>query len=318
MNNTNQILITGVNGFIGSHIASNLLWQKYQVLGISIEPDSKIKDPNFTYQQIDIKNETAIKTIFENFTIDTVIHLAAIVHKNTNDLSYDSYYKTNYLASKNIFMLADQFKVKTVLFASTIEVYGDCQEQIIIEETIPQPTSIYAKTKFLAEKELLDHSHNFNYAIMRFAPVYGKFFRFNLNKRIYLIPNKLSYYFKKGDYSFNFCSLNNIIDFIHDYLKSPPKESGIYNISDQKNFPVTDIITHEKKQHKNLILNIKLPFYLTLIIIFCFEKLMKIFSKKDKTISIYNFRKLFKSTVYTSKKALKISKFKWDIINTDN
>lgn len=312
----NYILITGVNGFIGSSVAKALLNNDYSVLGVSIEETSKIQHPNFVYQQVDIKNKPDLEKLFSTYNIYSVVHLAAIVHKNSNDLSYDSYYNTNYLASKTIFDLSNQHKIQKLLFASTIEIYGNRQEQIINENLIPLPTSIYAKTKFLAEQELLDTNNVFNYAIMRFAPVYDKNFRLNLNKRIYLIPYKLAYYFKKGDYSFNFCSLNNIIDFILDYLKLTKNISGIFNISDQKNFQVKEIITLEKKQKNNNILIIKLPYSLVFFIILLYEKLAKLFSKKDKTISVYNFNKLFKSTVYDNKKAMQISLFKWDIKNT--
>ena len=320
MNSTQckYIAVTGVNGFIGYYTIQKLLDEGYNVIGISIEDKCRIHHERLIYVKADIRDFDAINALFSQYNIYGLIHLAAIVHKKSNDLSYENYYNVNYLSSKNIFELCVKSQVKKLLFASTIEVYGDKKEDLILENFDCEPQSVYGKTKLLAEKALTDlvKSDEMNYAIMRFAPVYAKEFKLNINKRIYLIPDKIAYYFKSGEYSFNFCSINNILDFISSFLSATNVESGIYNISDSNIFNVKEIIKLEKKSN-NRILTVRLPYYICLAMILMIERIYFSFKKKESGISVCNFNKLFKSSRYSNMKAKRVVKeFKWDMVNT--
>ncbi len=311
------ILITGINGFIGQHVARILLETGYNIIGISLEDDCLINNKNLIYKKIDILNYNEINNIFKKYYIESVIHLAAMVHQTTKNKLSKIYYNINYRASENIFRQCVENNVKKILFASTIEVYKE-KEKIVVNENFEcNPSSIYGKSKLLAEESLISIAdEKLNYAIIRLAPVYAKDFKLNINKRIYIIPEKLAYYFKKGDYFFNFCSINNITDFILKILEKPNFENGIYNISDSKNYNVKEIISLEKK-YKNLKWAIKLPYFICIIIIFLYEKIFNKLLKKESMISVYNFRKLFRNTIYSNIKANKlVGNFKWDVINT--
>lgn len=311
------ILVTGINGFIGQHIANKLIKERYNIFGISLEDNCVINNGNLIYKKINITNYRKINQIFKNYDIENVIHLAAIVHQNSKDQFKELYYNVNYRASKNIFKQCIENNVKKILFTSTVEVYGEKQEKMIHENFECNPHSVYGKTKLLAEKFLISVANNkLNYAIMRLAPVYAGNFKLNIDKRIYIVPKKLAYYFKKGDYCFNFCSINNVTDFILEALKKSDFKNGIYNLSDSKNYNVKQIIFLEKK-HCNLKWVIRLPYYLCLVLIFLYEKIYCKPFKKESAISVYNFKKLFKGSIYTNMKARKIVKnFKWDIVNT--
>lgn len=311
------VLITGINGFIGQHVANKLIKEEYNIFGISLEDNCVINNENLIYKKIDITNYEKINQIFKDYDIESVIHLAAIVHQNSKDQLKELYYDVNYRASKNIFKQCIENNVKKLLFASTVEVYGKKEEKIIHENFECNPRSVYGKTKLLVEKFLISIANNkLNYVIMRLAPVYASNFKLNINKRIYIVPKKLAYYFKKGDYLFNFCSINNVTDFISEILKKPDFKSGIYNLSDSKNYNVKQIISLEKK-HCNLKWVIRLPYYICLALIFLYEQIYCKPLKKESTISVYNFKKLFRANVYSNIKARKIVKnFKWDIVNT--
>ncbi len=274
MNNFKKcILITGINGFIGKHAANKFLKEGYNILGISLEDNCAINSENLIYEKVDITNYEKINQIFGNYDIESVIHLAAIVHKNLKNQSIEHYYNVNYKASKNIFEQCIKNNIRKILFTSTVEVYGETKEKIIQESFECNPHSVYGKTKLLAEKFLVSIANNkLNYAIMRLAPVYANNFKLNINKRIYIIPKKLAYCFKKGDYLFNFCSFNNVTDFMSEILKKPDFKSGIYNLSDSKNYNVKQIISLEKK-YSNLKWVIRLPYYICLALIFLYEKM---------------------------------------------
>jgi nucleoside-diphosphate-sugar epimerase len=286
-------------------------------LGVSLEDSCAISNKNLTYEKADITDYKKIGHIFDKYDIKSVIHLAAIVHKNSENQPDDSYYDVNYKASRNIFEQCIKKQCEKLLFASTIEVYGETKEKTIDEAFECNPRSIYGKTKLLAEKFLISAAGGkLNYAIMRFAPVYADNFKLNINKRIYIIPGKLAYYFKKGDYFFNFCSVNNIADFISEALKKPNFKSGIYNLSDSKNYNVKDIISLEKR-YNNLKWVVALPYHICSALIFLYEKTFYKILKRGSDISVYNFGKLFRENIYSNMKAREILKnFKWDIINT--
>ena len=312
-----NILITGINGFIGSYLARRLLEERYNIIGVSREDKCRLSE-KIKYIKADITDFTAINSIFDTYTIDCVIHLAAIVHKKSNDLSYEAYYDVNYLASKNIFERCLEKNVKKVIFSSTIEVYGNNKESIVTENAKCMPKTIYGKTKLLAEdtaKLLLGRSST-DFAIMRFAPVYAKDFLLNIYNRIYLIHRKIAYYFKDGSYTFNFCSINNILEFVSNFLNNDSVPSGTYNISDGKNYSAMQLIKLEK-EFNSLRIICRLPYHICLIAINIFEKVHLLLKKRDCTISVNNFSKLFRSTIYSNKNAEQlVTDLNWDIENT--
>lgn len=317
-NDSKYIFVTGINGIIGAHISKRLLDIGYKVIGIGRSKECSLIHPSLVYLQADMNDSDKIESILKNYKIYAVIHLAAIVHKKSNDLTYTSYERINYLASKSLFKICSENSVKKILFASTIEVYGNQDADIIDESRECNPGSYYGQTKLAAEKSLLSLAEDgdFNYAIMRFAPVYSKEFTLNIDRRIYLFKNSVAYYFQEGAYSFNFCSVENITDFITAYLSKERLESGIFNISDSGNVSVKRVIELEKT-YGALKIAVKLPYNICKVLIGIFERFCRRVLRKETGISIYNFNKLFKSTVYANKKAKGIvEQFKWNIENT--
>ena len=314
-----RILITGINGFIGKNLVQGLVKDGIEFIGVSMEEACSIRDVNF-YEQADISDYEKMENVFEKYKPDYVVHLAAIVHKKSMTADYGTFYKINYLSSENIFSLCERYNVKKVLFSSTVEVYKMQSAQSLNEASETNPNSDYGKTKLLAEKALIAIASNneFNYAIMRFAPVYGADFKLNLERRIYLIRNKLLYYFGEGSYFYNMCSISNIVDFISEFIRGN-HPSGIYNISDSKNYTIKELASMEKeslKKNSILAFSIRLPYHLTFITIAFIEGIFKILKRKS-IFSVYNFKKIFKCTIFDNKKADDVvGGLRWDFRST--
>jgi nucleoside-diphosphate-sugar epimerase len=98
-----KIVITGVNGIIGAELSRKFIYKGYYVIGIDrIEPQRE-DDEQFEYIKLDITDQDKVKQFSSDLCFDYLIHCAALVHKNSPDLSFNNFMKINYEGTKNIF-----------------------------------------------------------------------------------------------------------------------------------------------------------------------------------------------------------------------
>ena len=127
MKNKYNVLITGVAGFLGSHLSEKLLNLGHKVVGI----DNMIggyKDnipEKVEFYNLDCSNFLEIKRIMKD--IDVVYHCAATPHEGLSVFSPYEITKNNFLASVSIFSAAINEKVKRIIFCSSMARYGDQQ-----------------------------------------------------------------------------------------------------------------------------------------------------------------------------------------------
>ncbi len=174
-----KILITGGAGFIGSLLVRDLLNTGHTVRILdnflfNLDPIKDIVNyPSVEIVTGDITNLEDLSRAIKD--VDTVIHLAAIVGDPACAI-YDpeGIYEINFIAPIRLAVLAREHNAKRFIFASTCSVYGANATGILSETTIPSPISIYGRTKFEAEKQiLLLASREFSPCILRLATVYG-------------------------------------------------------------------------------------------------------------------------------------------------
>lgn len=153
--NTRNILITGANGYIGSHLCAQL-GQQHHIHPISLRQTPK---PDLT-------------------GVDTLIHLSALVH-GKGEQSEDAHQRINTEQTLTLAKTAKEAGVKQFIFFSTMAVYGGHgsldSDSPLTEQSPCQPTSAYGRSKLQAElqlKTLMDD--HFKVAIIRPPMVYGK------------------------------------------------------------------------------------------------------------------------------------------------
>lgn len=303
-----KILITGANGFVGKHLIEKLECN-FELYAIDFQVVKDIAaERSFV---CNISNFDKIKEIFTSIKPDILIHLAAIVHKNNADTSEENYNFINFECSKFLF---DQCKIHNtkIIFSSTIEVYGENELNCIDEHSICNPNSFYSISKYKAEQYLASLT-GVEYSILRLTPLYGKNFTLNIDKRVYLIKNKVAYYFKAGSYTFDFCSINNVKDFI-EFICKNKFENKVYLLADENSICIREII-NLKKKNENLKYVLKLPYFLCSFMISIIEFVGKKVKKKDFYLSKRNFDKLFLSKQYRCTN-LEGFEFNWDIERT--
>ncbi len=154
-----KVLITGADGFIGSHLTEYLLQNGYTVRAFiyynsfnsygwldTVSKESKSKIDFFSG---DIRDPNGVREAMKG--IDIVFHLAALIAIPFSYHSPDSYLDTNVKGTLNIIQAARDNNVKRVLITSTSEVYGTAQFVPITELHPRQPQSPYSASKIGAD-----------------------------------------------------------------------------------------------------------------------------------------------------------------------
>ena len=180
----NQILITGVGGFIGYHTANFCLNEGFLVFGLDHNPLldesalNKIHDlkkhDNFTYLDADIRQKSQLQKQFADHKFDVIIHLAARTGVHLSSEQYEDYVNTNVTGTNHILDIAKLTKTP-VLIASSSSVYGESQQSVFSEIDSGMPASIYAMTKTSCEHLAAFYVARYGMCVwtMRFFTVYG-------------------------------------------------------------------------------------------------------------------------------------------------
>ena len=148
-----KIFITGVAGFLGSHLSEKLIELGHTVVGIdNMVGGYKDNIPNkVEFHNVDCCDFSKIKQLMKN--IDIVYHCAATAHEGLSVFSPHEITKNNYLASVSIFSAAINEKVKRIIFCSSMARYGD-QQTPFTEEMSPKPVDPYGVSKVASEQVL--------------------------------------------------------------------------------------------------------------------------------------------------------------------
>lgn len=178
-----KVLVTGADGFIGSHLTESLLEKGYDVKAFALYnsfntwgwldtlPEDKLDEIEvFTG---DIRDPNGVREAMKG--VDGVFHLAALIAIPFSYHSPDSYVDTNIKGTLNVLQAARHLEMERVLVTSTSEVYGTAQ-YVPIDENHPfQGQSPYSATKIGADRlaESFYRSFNLPVSIVRPFNTYG-------------------------------------------------------------------------------------------------------------------------------------------------
>lgn len=237
-----KVLITGVNGFIGTHIYKELE-SKYDVVGTSRSKSSNICNQ---YISCDLTDKEALENLIkENNDIDIIIHCAALAHNKGNDLSKERFIKVNYGVTKDLIDLSNKYlNLSKFIFLSTISVYGErIDKDVYTESDECYPKSPYALAKKKSE-EYIESNCKSLYYILRLSPVYSDEFRLNIQRRTEI--KGFNYIIGSGSNKLSLCNIKNIVVAIDKMIDGYVKENEVYNISDDNVYSFKEILDINK------------------------------------------------------------------------
>ena len=275
------ILVTGVAGFIGFHVARSLLQQGAQVIGLdNLDPyyDPRLKqarlellqaEKNFSFLQRDIADESLVEEL-ANLGIESIAHLAAqaaVRYSLEKPFTYGRSNLQGHLVMCEVARrIKEQGNLRHFLFASSSSVYGgNTQSPSRIEDPVNLPLSLYAASKRCNEIITQSYAHLFDIAAtgLRFFTVYGPWGRpdmalFQFTKAI--LEEREITLFNHGDMERDFIYIDDLVEGILRALETPPPDGSLklYNLGSNRTESLQHLVavleeTLGKKAHKHLV-----------------------------------------------------------------
>lgn len=235
-----NILITGVAGFVGYHVAMRLLAAGHRVVGLDnlnayysvalkrARLAELAAQPNFSFEQRDLTDQDGIRAIFDKLKPDVVIHLAAQAGVRYSLDNPRAYVSSNIDGFLVVLECCRAVPVKHLLYASSSSVYGS-NSKVPFHENDPvlSPVSLYAATK--RANELMAETYAGLFAIptsgLRFFTVYGPWGRpdmayYSFTKAI--IEGQPINVYNNGLLRRDFTYVDDVVEAISRLIDRPP------------------------------------------------------------------------------------------------
>jgi len=312
-----NLLITGVNGYIGSRIALNVVQRGDRVIGIDANfrnGSLRVDNSNFQSHKADITDADTFPSDITD--ADILLHCAGLVHKGLSDLSRENYFRINCEGTENVLNFLDRGRLKQIIFISTVSVYGDLSKGVLPDENSrAAPEDFYGESKLAAENAIKEFSnkHKIPYTIFRASPVYGDLFLLNINKRIYLPGGMAFYKVGGGEQRLSLASVNNVVDVVTDSINNSNYFNETFIVKDMEDYSINEIILSFKdifSQHRKPVVQIPV----------CVPeaafKLLGFVVPQRARYYEYQLRKIADNAVYSGAKLHKMIQLKWNLRNT--
>jgi dTDP-4-dehydrorhamnose reductase len=150
-----SIFITGIAGMLGSNLAY-LLRKDFKVFGVDLHEIKLENVTGYVFSALDM--EQMKEQLIKNH-IDILIHCAALVNVDECELNPDYARRINYSLTDALTAVCEELKIQ-LIFISTDAVFDGTKDGLYTEDDIPNPISVYGKTKLAAEQAVLSVDDN--------------------------------------------------------------------------------------------------------------------------------------------------------------
>jgi UDP-glucose 4-epimerase len=250
-----NILVTGGAGFIGSHVAEQLVTRNYRVTvlddlsgGFEENIIAGTQFVNGSINDVDL-----IDKLFEKNRFEYVFHLAAYAAEGLSHFIKRFNYNNNLIGSVNLINASINTGVKCFVFTSSIAVYGASPQLPMTEETPPHPEDPYGIAKLAVEQELCVCKEIFglDYVIFRPHNVYGE--RQNIGDKYrnvvgifmnQILQGQPMTIFGDGTQTRAFSYIGDVAPIIAQSIDIPEASNQIINIGADQTYTVNELAQH--------------------------------------------------------------------------
>lgn len=243
-----KFLLTGSAGFIGYHLASRLLAEGHEVIGVDnmngyYDPQLKqernallASESGYEFHPMDVADKDVFRALAEKCKPDQIIHLAAQAGVRYSLINPWAYEQSNVLGTLSVFEAARQSGIQRVIYASSSSVYGG-NEKIPFSESdaTDHPVSLYAATKKSCElmAQTYHHLYGIQMAGLRFFTVYGPYYRPDMALYKFaekILEDKPIDVYNYGKMKRDFTFVSDIVDGILGVVRKEELGHEIYNL----------------------------------------------------------------------------------------
>lgn len=238
------VLVTGVAGFIGFHVARRLCEQGIEVVGIdnlnayySVElKQARLalleELPGFTFHRLDITDAKGLSNLFERHGFEQIIHLAAQAGVRYSLQEPGAYAQSNLVGFVNVLESCRHHRPAHLIYASSSSVYGaNTRMPFKVEDAVDRPLSLYAATKRANELSAYSYSHLYGLRAsgLRFFTVYGPWGRpdmalFKFTQA--MLAGEPVEIYNHGEMARDFTYIDDIVESILRLRLRPPEAVG--------------------------------------------------------------------------------------------
>lgn len=225
-----KILVTGVAGFIGMHVAKRLLERGDEVVGVDNMNDyydvqlkqdrlQQLKSfERFRFIKLDIADCDALEALFAKEGFRRVINLAAQPGVRYSLKNPHAYIQSNIVGFTNLLEGCRHNKVEHFVYASSSSVYGaNTNMPFSVHQNVDHPVSLYAATK--KANELMAHTYSHLYGLpttgLRFFTVYGPWGRPDMSPSLFagaIMQGRAIDVFNEGRMRRDFTYIDDIVE----------------------------------------------------------------------------------------------------------
>ena len=242
-----KVLITGVAGFIGMHVAKRLLEDGDEVVGVDNLSDyynvqlkeDRLKQlvsyPGFRFLKMDIADRRAMEALFTFEKFERVVNLAAQPGVRYSFKNPHAYINSNIVGFLNVLEGCRHSRVEHLVYASSSSVYGSHTKMPFSEhDNVDHPVSLYAATK--KSNELMAHSYSHLYDLpttgLRFFTVYGPWGRPDMSPSLFasaILEGRSIDVFNHGKMQRDFTYIDDIVEGIVRILDKPAQANSSFD-----------------------------------------------------------------------------------------
>ena len=260
-----SVLVTGVAGFIGSHVARALLGRGETVIGVDNFSDyydpvlkfARLKPlremPGFTFLEADVSDREAMQGLTDRHgDIDRIVHLAAQPGIRHSKVDPYIYIQTNLMGQVVLLELARRLgpQLRHLVYASSSSVYGGNRKiPFAVNDPVDRPVSLYAATKRADElmTETYVHQYGLKATGLRYFTVYGPWGRPDMSPYIFaraIHEGRTIDLYHHGKVRRDFSYIDDIVSGTLAALDRPPESAGhrLYNLGASRSEEILHVI----------------------------------------------------------------------------